>query len=171
MIFLGSWNFAANLAAPFFAVYMLKTLGYSMTTIIVLTTASQLSNLAALGLWGSLIDRFSNKAVLGLPRRCSCVHTGLDLHRPGLVAAGGVPRSARDPCADGHRHRRRGAGIRQHRDETVARRTGDLLLATNSVVSATFAALAPIIGGLCADFFAAARSELRLHLEGQRQGE
>jgi MFS family permease len=29
-----------------------------------LTTASQLSNLAAVGLWGNLIDRFSNKAVL-----------------------------------------------------------------------------------------------------------
>jgi len=71
MIFLASWNFAANLAAPFFVVYMLKTIGYSMTTIIVLTTASQLSNLLALGLWGSLIDRFSNKAVLGVaaPRR------------------------------------------------------------------------------------------------------
>jgi hypothetical protein len=27
MVFLSSWNFAANLAAPFFAVYMLKTLG------------------------------------------------------------------------------------------------------------------------------------------------
>lgn len=37
-----------HLAAPFFAVYMLKTLGYPMTTITALTTASQLSNLAAL---------------------------------------------------------------------------------------------------------------------------
>ena len=64
IVFQSSWNFAANLAAPFFAVYMLKSLGYSMTTVIVLTTASQLSNLAALGLWGNLIDRFSNKAVL-----------------------------------------------------------------------------------------------------------
>ena len=66
MVFLSSWNFAANLASPFFAVYMLRTLGYSMTTVIALTMASQLSNLAALGLWGGLIDRFSNKAVLGI---------------------------------------------------------------------------------------------------------
>ena len=42
MVFLSSWNFAANLAAPFFAVYMLKTLGYAMTTIIALTMTSQL---------------------------------------------------------------------------------------------------------------------------------
>jgi MFS family permease len=32
--FLASWNFAANLAAPFFAVYMLKSLDYSMITIL-----------------------------------------------------------------------------------------------------------------------------------------
>jgi MFS family permease len=64
IIFLSSWNFAANLAAPFFTVYMLKSLNYPMTTILALTIASQLSNLAALGLWGALIDRFSNKAVL-----------------------------------------------------------------------------------------------------------
>ena len=43
---------------------MLKSLGYSMTLVVILTTASQLSNLAAVGLWGNLIDRFSNKAVL-----------------------------------------------------------------------------------------------------------
>jgi len=52
------------ISQPVLAVYMLKTLGYAMTTIIALTVASQLSNIAALGLWGNLIDRFSNKAVL-----------------------------------------------------------------------------------------------------------
>jgi hypothetical protein len=35
-----------------------------MTAIIALTEASRLSNIAALGPWGNLIDRFSNKAVL-----------------------------------------------------------------------------------------------------------
>ena len=35
-----------------------------MTTVLAFTIASQLSNLAALGLWGTLIDRFSNKTVL-----------------------------------------------------------------------------------------------------------
>jgi hypothetical protein len=46
IIFLSSWNFAANLAAPFFTVYMLKSLGFSMTKVLALTIASQLSNLA-----------------------------------------------------------------------------------------------------------------------------
>lgn len=51
VLFLSSWNLAVNLAAPFFTVYMLKTLGYEMTTIIALTLASQLANLAALPVW------------------------------------------------------------------------------------------------------------------------
>ena len=86
---LSSWNFAANLAAPFFAVYMLRTLGYSMTTVIVLTTASQFSNLAALGLWGNLIDRFSNKAVLEFRRRCS---SAARWHGPSQALRGSAQR-------------------------------------------------------------------------------
>ena len=107
---------------------MLKTLGYSMTMVIVLTTASQLSNLAALGLWGSLIDRFSNKAVLEIsaPLFLACTlawtFTGIPWVRPvTLYLLFAVQ------CADGHRHSRRGARFRQHRDETVASRAGDRL--------------------------------------------
>ena len=45
ILFLASWNFAANLAAPFFTVYMLRSLNYPITTILALTIASQLSML------------------------------------------------------------------------------------------------------------------------------
>ncbi len=90
LFFLSSWNFAVNLAAPFFAIYMLKTLNYSLTSILGLTIVSQLSNLAALGLWGTLIDRFSNKAVLSIasPLFLLCIlawtFTGLSWMQPML---------------------------------------------------------------------------------------
>ena len=126
IVFQSSWNFAANLAAPFFAVYMLKTLGYSMTMVIALTTASQLSNLAALGLWGNLIDRFSNKAVLEVSAplflACTLAWTFTGIR---LGAADDALSAVGRPCADGHRHGRRGAGLRQHRNETVSGRPGD----------------------------------------------
>jgi MFS family permease len=156
MVFLASWNFAANLAAPFFVVYMLKTVGYSMTTIIVLTTASQLSNLAALGLWGTLIDRFSNKAVLGIaaPLFLMCTlawsFTGLEWVQPAVffvllaihvlmgIATAGVALAS---------------GNIAMKLSPPGQATA--YLAANSVVSATCAAAAPVIGGLCADFFAA----------------
>ncbi|MEA2739690.1 MAG: hypothetical protein QOH05_2997 [Acetobacteraceae bacterium] len=156
MIFLASWNFAANLAAPFFVVYMLKTVGYSMTTIIILTTASQLSNLAALGLWGSLIDRFSNKAVLEIaaPLFLLCTlawsFTGLGWLQPAVfyvllgihilmgIATAGVALASSNIAM---------------KLSPAGQATS--YLAANSVVSATCAAVAPILGGLLADFFAA----------------
>ena len=167
MVFLSSWNFAANLAAPFFAVYMLKTLGYSMTMVIVLTTASQLSNLAALGLWGSLIDRFSNRAVLEIsaPLFLACTlawtFTGIAWMQPmtlylllaihvlmGIATAGVALAS----------------GNIAMKLSPAGQATG--FLAASSVVSATCAAIAAVIGGLCADFFAAHQLTLAFTWKG-----
>ena len=156
IVFQSSWNFAANLAAPFFAVYMLKSLGYPMTTVIVLTTASQLSNLAALGLWGNLIDRFSNKAVLEVsaPLFLACTlawtFTGIPWMQPmtlyllfALHVLMGIATAGVALASGNIAMKLSPAG------EATA------FLAASSVVSATCAAVAPVIGGLCADFFAA----------------
>ena len=156
MMFLASWNFAANLAAPFFAIYMLKTMGYRMGTIILLTTASQLSNLAAVGVWGTLIDRFSNKAVLRIAAPLFLLSTlawsftGLGWLQPvvffvllGIHVSMGIA-TAGVALASGN----------------IAMKLSPpgqatAFLAANSVVSATFAAAAPILGGFLADFFSA----------------
>jgi MFS family permease len=63
-MFLGAWNFAVNIAAPFFTVYMLKRLHLSMSVIIALSVLSQIVNVIFIRLWGILADRFSNKSVL-----------------------------------------------------------------------------------------------------------
>lgn len=64
LVFLGTWSFAVNLAAPFFTVYMLKRLDLSMGVIVALTVLSQIVNVMFFRLWGKLADRFSNKSVL-----------------------------------------------------------------------------------------------------------
>jgi Major Facilitator Superfamily len=64
--FLAAWNFAVNLAAPFFAVYMLRTLGFAMSTVVALNVVSQLSNLSFLHVWGRLSDRFGSRSVLAI---------------------------------------------------------------------------------------------------------
>ena len=64
--FMCSWNFAANLAGPFFMVYMLRRLGLSMSLIIGLSILSQVMNFLSLKLWGKYTDRFSNKSVLAV---------------------------------------------------------------------------------------------------------
>lgn len=63
--FLGSWNFAINLAAPFFTVHMLKKMGLDVLTVMLLATSSQVVAYVTVSQWGNLADRFSNKAVLG----------------------------------------------------------------------------------------------------------
>ncbi|WP_178133862.1 MFS transporter [Vineibacter terrae] len=156
IIFLSSWNFAANLAAPFFSVYMLKSLGYGMTTVMTLTIVSQLSNLAALGLWGALIDRFSNKALLRVcaPLFLACTLawslTGLPWLQPltiylllAIHVLMGIATA--------------GMALASNNIAMKLSPTGQATayLAANSVTTASFAAVAPVIGGLCADFFAA----------------
>lgn len=64
--FLLSWGFASNLAVPFFAVYMLKSLGLPLSWVIALSILSQLFNMLFLRVWGRFVDRFGNKAVLSL---------------------------------------------------------------------------------------------------------
>jgi MFS family permease len=155
LFFLSSWNFAVNLAAPFFAIYMLKTLNYSMTAILGLTIASQLSNLVALGLWGALIDRFSNKAVLGIaaPLFLVCIAgwtlTGASWVQPmlfyflvGIHILMGLSTA--------------GVGLASGNIAMKLSPAGQATayLAANGVITASCTSVAPILGGLFADFFA-----------------
>ncbi|MBN1862184.1 MAG: MFS transporter [Dehalococcoidales bacterium] len=64
--FLFSWNFALNLAVPFFAVYILQRLGMSLTWVIVLSITGQMFNILFLRVWGNFVDRFGNKVVLSI---------------------------------------------------------------------------------------------------------
>ena len=66
MMFLGCWQFVANLALPLFPVYLVKQLNYGITTAIVLGIVSQLAMIAAVPLWGRLSDQWSNKTVIAL---------------------------------------------------------------------------------------------------------
>jgi MFS family permease len=167
LFFLSSWNFAVNLAAPFLTIYMLKTLNYSMTSILGLTIASQLSNLAALGLWGTLIDRFSNKAVLGIaaPLFLVCflawTLTGLPWMQPmmfyfliGIHILMGLSTA--------------GVGLASGNIAMKLSPAGQATayLAANSVITASCAAVAPILGGLFADFFASHQLTLAFTWKG-----
>ncbi len=59
-------NFAMNLAAPFFAVYMLTRLEFSLPLVIGFTMLSQVANVAFIRVWGTMADRFGSKTVLSL---------------------------------------------------------------------------------------------------------
>ena len=152
ILFLSSWNFAVNLATPFFTVYMLKTLGYDMTVIIALTIISQLSNLAALGIWGTLIDRFSNKVVLRISAPLCILgwtFTGVSWAQPIMLYLLGAIHVLMGLSM---------AGVALASGNIAMKLSPEgkatAYLAANSVVTSACAAAAPIIGGIGADFFA-----------------
>jgi MFS family permease len=66
LVFLFAWNATVNLAAPFFAAYMLTRLGLDVGQATLLTAIFQLANLVAYGPWGRIADRRTNRAVLGV---------------------------------------------------------------------------------------------------------
>jgi len=57
------WGWSVNLAAPFFAVYMLKDLQLSYTFVTALASLTALSNMMGMRFWGQMTDRFSAKPV------------------------------------------------------------------------------------------------------------
>ena len=92
MLYMASWNFAVNLATPFFTVYLLETLGLSMAYVIGLTTLTQGFNVLFFRRWGRYADRYSNKAVLLVcaPLYLTCIAGMIFTTLPG-VHAGTLP--------------------------------------------------------------------------------
>ncbi len=153
--FLGPWNFAVNLAAPFFTVYMLKRLDLGMSSIIALTVLSQVMNFAFLQIWGKLSDRFSNKSVLAvsgplfmlcilawtfttLPERYAltvplliAIHVFMGISLAGVTLASG------------------NIGLK-----LAPKGQATSYLVGNSLVNSLAAGLGPVLGGQFADFFA-----------------
>lgn len=66
LVFMGAWTVAANVAAPFLAVYLIRQRGYPVGTVTQLWVVSQVANALTLYLWGRLSDRLSNKSVLAV---------------------------------------------------------------------------------------------------------
>jgi MFS family permease len=153
--FLGSWNFAVNLAAPFFIVYMLRRLKLGMSSIIALMVLSQVMNFLFLRVWGRLSDRFSNKSVLAVsgPLFMLCILAWTFTTMPEKYALT-VPLLIAIHILIGISI----AGV------TLASGNIGLKLApkgqatpylvANNLVNSIAAALAPILGGRFADFFA-----------------
>lgn len=153
--FMCSWNFAVNLAGPFFMVYMLKRLGLSMSFIIGLSIISQVMNFVFLKVWGKYTDRFSNKSVLAicgpmfilsiLAWTFTTMPEKYFLTIPLLVVIHIVTglSSAGVSLASGN------IGLK-----LAPQGQATAYLATNTIVNSVAAGIAPILGGKFADFFA-----------------
>jgi MFS family permease len=162
--YVASWQFAVNLATPFFKVYFVRAQGFSLSFVLALTVISQLANIAVVRQWGRISDRFANKSTLAVatPLYILCV--------AAMAFASDVP-------ADGGRAAylillhvlmgASGAGVGLAAGNMVMKLSpsgaATSFMATNALVSALAAGSAPIVGGWAADFFARRRLELSLN--------
>lgn len=156
IVFLALWNFAVNLAAPFFTVYLFQNIGLSITDVIGLSVLSQVASILSYPLWGRVIDRYSNKTALSLagPLFMLAVLGWTFTTIPGtspytaplLVLLHGVMglSTAGVTLAGGY------IGMK-----LAPRETATAQLAVIGVVNSLVAGVAPALGGLCVDFFAA----------------
>jgi MFS family permease len=154
LVFLGMWNFAVNLAAPFFTVFLLKELRMSMAWVLALSILSQVVNVAFLRIWGKLADRFSNKSILAVSGPLFMISiilwpfTTMPERYAGTIplvilihVLAGISTAGVTLCAGNI------AMVSAPKGEATA------YLAVNAIVSGIAAAIAPIIAGISADFF------------------
>jgi MFS family permease len=66
ILFMGGWNFASNLAAPFITVYLMRQMYFGLAVVTALWVAATIANALTLYWWGRLSDRLSNKAILAV---------------------------------------------------------------------------------------------------------
>ena len=64
VIYIVLFKLAVNIASPFFAVYMLKNLGFSYLQFTVIISAELIASFITMGIWGKLIDEKGTKFVL-----------------------------------------------------------------------------------------------------------
>ena len=150
LLFNSSWAFSLNLATPFFSVYLMKTLDIKLSTIIALSILSQLSSILFLKIWGSYSDKFSNKTVIRIcaPAYIACI-IGWSLvgqhvftvpflviiHIITGLTTGGINLAITNI----------GLKLAPQEDAIV-------YIAARNMVNAFIPALAPLFGGMMADF-------------------
>ena len=163
LAFTASWNFTIILAGAFFAVYMLRRIGLSMGTVILLAVISQVTNIYFFRIWGAIADRFSNKSVLAVASPLFLIvillypfTTMPDRHAfsiPILVAIhvlGGISTAGFTLCAGNIAMRLAPKG------------KATAYLGANAFCGGIAATVAPIIGGILGTFFATKEITIRI---------
>ncbi|WP_345955395.1 MFS transporter [Mucilaginibacter sp. PAMB04168] len=155
LIFNSFWAFALNLATPFFSVFMLKTIGLPLSYIIGLGILGQISGILSLKIWGNYSDWFSNKTIISIcaPLYITCIlafaFVGMPesklvsvlmliaIHVFSGVATAGI-----------------NLALSNIGFKLAPKHESIVYISTKNMFVAFFSTIAPMLGGLMADFFA-----------------
>ena len=64
IVFIGLWGLLLNMGMPFYTMFLMDGLGFSVGDVVKLTTVGSLGGILTLKAWGLLSDRFGSKPVL-----------------------------------------------------------------------------------------------------------
>jgi MFS family permease len=154
MVFNSFWAFALNLATPFFSVYLMKMIHLPLSYIIGLTILSQLTSIMFIRVWGRYSDKFSNKTIIGIcaPIYIACIFAWTFTTMPA-VHMFTIPLLILIHIFSGIAT----AGINLALSNIVFKLApkGEAIvyISARSMMTALISAIAPMIGGLMADFF------------------
>ena len=161
------WTFALDLAVPFFAVYMMKTIGLPLSYVMAFTIIGQLSSIASIKTWGKFTDRYSNKTIIRIcaPVYCACIiamgFTALPSDKYASIALlvginilSGIS-TAGINLAIGN------IGLKLAPKEDAM-----TYLSIKNIIVSFSGAIAPLAGGLMADFFSSHQLEWNLAWQG-----
>jgi len=169
LTFNSAWVFALNIATPFFTVFMLKSLGISLSLIIVLGIISQVSSILTIRFWGTFADRYSNKTIIAInaPVYIGCfiawcfvgIYSSMYNNIILLVfiyifsgiALAGINLS-----------------ITNINLKLAPREEAIVYLSVQNIFTAFFSSIAPLIGGYLADYFIKRHIDVNVQFSGPR---
>ena len=169
LVFVIAWQFAVNVATPFFTVFIVQQLHRSVSFVIILSVLSQMANIMTLRSWGMLSDRFANKSVLAI---CAPVYI---LSIVAMIGASQIENRSFVTIWLVVLHIFMGvsvAGVSLTATNIALKLSpkgsATAYVAVNAMVTALAAGVAPIIGGLLAEFFAQRKFEIILRWSNPR---
>ncbi|MET0638181.1 MAG: MFS transporter [Chitinophagaceae bacterium] len=155
LFFNSFWAFALNLATPFFTVFMLKSIGLPLFTVIAVGIAGQLAGIFSLRLWGRFSDTYSNKTIIRVaaPTYILCILgwsfvtvPETDAVQISLIALISILSGS---ATAGINMAMTNIGLKlAPRDSSIA------YISVKNMSVAFISAAAPIVGGYLADYFA-----------------
>ena len=154
LIFNSFWAFALNLAVPFFTVFMMKTIGLSLTYIMALMIIGQLSGIFSIKMWGRYADRYSNKTIINVcaPLYIVCIFAMVFAAIPGQLLYSViillVINIFSGISVSGINLALNNIGMK-----LAPAQHATAYISTKTIVISLASAIAPMLGGLAADFF------------------
>ncbi|MEJ7738206.1 MAG: MFS transporter [Chitinophagaceae bacterium] len=155
LLFNSFWAFSLNIATPFITIFLLKTVHLPLSYVIGLGIASQFSSILSIRAWGKYSDRFSNKTVI---RICAPVYAV-------CIFAWTLTENFVSPLSSifflllisiGSGISTAGVNLAMSNISLKMAPKEDAIvyISARNMITSLFPAIAPVLGGLMADFFA-----------------